>query len=210
MDTVRLGYAAFALIIFLWVDASREAARLARCVLGVPFSNSTGDWYPSVECRRRRLYHASIHAKTAVSSSRRVGQARRRVSSFFSVAKNASQTALSSAQPFAPIETAIPAARAVWPKISDTYWADSSGRRNALIVGVLMGRPAGWMVALTGRSPMKSPGRPSLRREVQRAFWREIATGLTSEQAGVAVGASQAAGSRWFREGGGMPSIDPG
>jgi IS30 family transposase len=72
-----------------------------------------------------------------------------------------------------------------------------------------VGRPAGWMVALTGRSPMKSPGRPSLRREVQRAFWREIAAGLTSEQAGVAVGASQAAGSRWFREGGGMPSVDP-
>jgi IS30 family transposase len=48
-----------------------------------------------------------------------------------------------------------------------------------------------------------------LRREVQRAFWREIAKGLTSEEAAVAVGASQAAGSRWFREGGGMPSIDP-
>src|SRR5215218_5389044 len=72
-----------------------------------------------------------------------------------------------------------------------------------------MGRPAGWMEAITGRSPMKSPGRPSLRREVQRAFWREIAKGLTSEQAGVAVGASGAAGSRWFREGGGMPSVDP-
>jgi transposase, IS30 family len=57
---------------------------------------------------------------------------------------------------------------------------------------------------------MKSPGAPSLRREVQRAFWREIAKGLTSEQAGVAVGASQAAGSRWFREGGGMPFVDPG
>jgi IS30 family transposase len=56
---------------------------------------------------------------------------------------------------------------------------------------------------------MKSPGAPSLRREVQRAFWREIARGLTSEQAALAVGASQAAGSRWFREGGGMPSIDP-
>jgi IS30 family transposase len=56
---------------------------------------------------------------------------------------------------------------------------------------------------------MKSPGAPSLRREVQRAFWREIAKGLTSAEAGVAVGASQAAGSRWFREGGGMPSIDP-
>jgi len=86
---------------------------------------------------------------------------------------------------------------------------DSSGRRNALIVEVLMGRPAGWMQELTGRSPMKSPGRPSLRREVQRAFWREIATGVTSEQAGVAVGASGAAGSRWFREGGGMPNVDP-
>ena len=55
---------------------------------------------------------------------------------------------------------------------------------------------------------MKSPGAPSLRREVERAFWREIAKGLTSTEAAVAVGASQAAGSRWFREGGGMPSID--
>lgn len=27
-----------------------------------------------------------------------------------------------------------------------------------------MGRPAGWMKALTGRAPMKSPGKPSLRR----------------------------------------------
>src|SRR3954452_10987484 len=72
-----------------------------------------------------------------------------------------------------------------------------------------MGRPAGWMEALTGRSAMKSPGRPSLRRDVQRAFWREIAKGLRSEEAGVAVGASGAAGSRWFREGGGMPSVDP-
>jgi IS30 family transposase len=72
-----------------------------------------------------------------------------------------------------------------------------------------MGRPAGWMEALTGRSAMKSPGRPSLRREVQRAFWREIAKGLRSEEAGVLVGASGAAGSRWFREGGGMPSVDP-
>src|SRR3954451_22347734 len=56
---------------------------------------------------------------------------------------------------------------------------------------------------------MKSPGAPWLRREIQRAFWREIAKGLTSEQAALAVGASQAAGSRWFREGGGMPSVDP-
>ncbi len=73
-----------------------------------------------------------------------------------------------------------------------------------------MGRPAGWMKELTGRSPMKSPGAPSLRREVEREFWILIARGLTSEDAGVAVGASQAAGSRWFREGGGMSPFEVG
>jgi IS30 family transposase len=68
-----------------------------------------------------------------------------------------------------------------------------------------MGRPAGWMKELTGRSPMKSPGAPALRRDVERLFWREIARGLSSEDAAVAVGVSQAAGSRWFRQRGGMP-----
>src|SRR4051794_7968554 len=153
---------------------------------------------PSVECRRRRLYHPSIQAKTALWSSRRVGHARRRVSSFLSVAKNASATALSSAEPWAPIETSMPAWRQRWPKISDTYWVDSIGRRNALIVGVLMGRPARWMVALTGRSPMKSPGRPSLRRGGPRALWRGIAAGLTGEQGGGAGGGG---------EGGGRPGV---
>jgi transposase len=61
------------------------------------------------------------------------------------------------------------------------------------------------MEALTGRSPMKSPGAPALRREVERLFWREIAKGLSSEDAAAAVGVSQAAGTRWFRERGGMP-----
>jgi predicted outer membrane protein len=70
-----------------------------------------------------------------------------------------------------------------------------------------MGRPAGWMRELTGRAPMKSPGKPSLRRDVERLFWREFGKGLTSEDAAVAVGASQAAGSRWFRERGGMPTF---
>lgn len=67
-----------------------------------------------------------------------------------------------------------------------------------------MGRPAGWMKALTGRSPMKSPGAPSLRREVERRFWGEIAVGRTSEDAAAAVGVSPAAGTRWFRQRGGM------
>src|SRR5436309_11218949 len=70
-----------------------------------------------------------------------------------------------------------------------------------------MGRPAGWMTELAGRSPMKSPGKPSLRREVERLFWREVAEGRSSEEAAIAVGASQAAGSRWFRERGGMPTF---
>jgi IS30 family transposase len=42
---------------------------------------------------------------------------------------------------------------------------------------------------------------------VEKLFWREIAAGLSSEQAALAVGASQAAGSRWFRERGGMPTF---
>src|SRR4051794_21624088 len=72
--------------------------------------------------------------------------------------------------------------------------ADSSGRRNTSIMEVLMGRPAGWMKELTGRSPMKSPGAPSLRRDVERAFWGRIGEGLSSEEAALAVGASPAAG----------------
>ena len=71
-----------------------------------------------------------------------------------------------------------------------------------------MGRPAGWMKELTGRSPMRSPGAPSHRREVEREFWKQVATGITSEAAAAAVGVSQAVGSRWFGHGGGMPSMD--
>src|SRR3712207_3654604 len=70
-----------------------------------------------------------------------------------------------------------------------------------------MGRPAGWMKALTGRSAMKSPGKPSHRRDVERWFWREIAKGLSTEDAAAAVGVSSAAGVRWFRERGGMSSL---
>src|ERR1039458_1165726 len=70
-----------------------------------------------------------------------------------------------------------------------------------------MGRPAGWMRELTGRAPLKSPGAPSLRRDVERLFWHRVAEGLSSEDAALAVGASSAAGSRWFRERGGMPTF---
>jgi hypothetical protein len=59
-----------------------------------------------------------------------------------------------------------------------------------------------------GRPAMRSPGRPPVaRREHRQRFWEAIADGSSSEDAGVAAGVSPAVGSRWFREGGGMPSI---
>ena len=57
---------------------------------------------------------------------------------------------------------------------------------------------------------MRSPGRPPVRRGVERAFWLKVAEGLTSEDAAVACGVSGPVGSRWFRERGGMPSIELG
>ena len=91
----------------------------------------------------------------------------------------------------------------------DTWFAGGFNRSSQhLVLEVLMGRPAGWMAALTWQSPMKSPGAPALRREVERQFWREIAKGLLAEEAAAAVGVSQAAGGRWFRHGGGMPPMD--
>jgi IS30 family transposase len=55
---------------------------------------------------------------------------------------------------------------------------------------------------------MRSPGRPPVgRREHRERFWWAIASGLSSEDAGVAAGVSPAVGSRWFREGGGMPTL---
>lgn len=60
----------------------------------------------------------------------------------------------------------------------------------------------------TLRGRMWSPGRPSTaRREDRQRFWGEIAAGRSSEQAAAAAGVSQAVGSRWFRDGGGMPPI---
>ena len=52
---------------------------------------------------------------------------------------------------------------------------------------------------------MRSPRAPSLRREIERQFWQQIATGITSEKAAEAVGVSPVVGARWFRHRGGMP-----
>src|SRR5680860_756881 len=73
-----------------------------------------------------------------------------------------------------------------------------------------MGRPAGWATRATGRAPMWSPGRPPVaRREHRQQFWLAISAGKSSEDAAAVAGVSPAVGSRWFREGGGMPTISP-
>ena len=55
---------------------------------------------------------------------------------------------------------------------------------------------------------MRSPGRPGVgRREHRRRFWEEVARGVSSEEAAVAVGVSPSVGARWFRQCGGMPPL---
>src|SRR5512144_955789 len=59
-----------------------------------------------------------------------------------------------------------------------------------------------------GRPAMRSPGRPPVGRlEHRQRFWIAIARGLSSEDAAVEAGVSGPVGVRWFREGGGMPSV---
>lgn len=64
-----------------------------------------------------------------------------------------------------------------------------------------------WRADRALRPPMRSPGRPEPSREVQREFWRLIATGITSAEAALKVGVSVPVGTRWFRHAGGMPPL---
>ena len=58
----------------------------------------------------------------------------------------------------------------------------------------------------SGRAPLFSPGRPpATGRDERRRFWMAIAAGMASEDAAIAAGVSQAVGTRWFRQAGGMP-----
>src|SRR5918996_6080272 len=59
-----------------------------------------------------------------------------------------------------------------------------------------------------GRPAMRSPGRPPVGRlEHRQRFWAAVARGVSSEEAAAEAGVSAAVGVRWFREGGGMPSV---
>ena len=59
---------------------------------------------------------------------------------------------------------------------------------------------------------MKGQGRgngcPRLPRAVERGFWRNVRAGLTTAEAAEAVGVSILQGYRWFRNGGGMPTLE--
>lgn len=71
-----------------------------------------------------------------------------------------------------------------------------------------MGRAAGWSSMVTGRAPMRSPGRPSVVcREDRVVFWLAIGDGMTTTGAAELAGVSEAVGVRWFRDGGGMPTV---
>jgi IS30 family transposase len=55
---------------------------------------------------------------------------------------------------------------------------------------------------------MSVRGRPRVPRQVEREFWRLIAQGLSTESAAIAVGVSFTVGLHWFRDGGGMRTLD--
>lgn len=58
------------------------------------------------------------------------------------------------------------------------------------------------------RPKLRSPGHPKFQRQVEIAFWRQIARGLLPEQAAEVAGVAQAVGARWFHNAGGMPPFD--
>lgn len=71
-----------------------------------------------------------------------------------------------------------------------------------------MGTPKRVQAVRTMRGYIWSPGRPSsARREDRVRFWEAIAGGASSEAAARGTGVSQAVGSRWFRQAGGMPPL---
>ena len=84
----------------------------------------------------------------------------------------------------------------------------SRGRSSNLATAELAaGSRRQWAADRALRPAMRSPGRPEPSRAVERAFWRLVAGGASSEDAAVGVGVSAPVGSRWFRHAGGMPPI---
>lgn len=73
-----------------------------------------------------------------------------------------------------------------------------------------MGPPLGWGSEQPGRPVMRSPRRAGVnQRDARRAFWKCIAQDMETEAAALAGTVSQPLEPRWFREAGGIASIDP-
>ncbi|WP_428830886.1 IS30 family transposase [Dermacoccus barathri] len=58
------------------------------------------------------------------------------------------------------------------------------------------------------RPKLRSPGHPKFQRNVEVAFWEQIAAGLLPEEACGVIGVAPAVGARWFRNAGGMAPFD--
>jgi transposase, IS30 family len=71
-----------------------------------------------------------------------------------------------------------------------------------------MSNRRGWGSRVTGRPSWRSPGRPPVVFRSDRAvFWLAIGDGMTTTKAAELAGVSEPVGSRWFRQGGGMPTL---
>jgi hypothetical protein len=71
-------------------------------------------------------------------------------------------------------------------------------------MGVGRQRKEAWAM----RGKMRSPGRPpGWQRDQLQRFWKQIATGTSSDEAAVSVGVASVVGTRWFRQAGGMRPI---
>jgi IS30 family transposase len=82
-------------------------------------------------------------------------------------------------------------------------WDEARSRfRGCLRVRGGSGRRIGRCVRQCGHR-----GRPEPSRAVQREFWRQISTGVTTVEAAAGVGVSWPVGARWFRHAGGMPPL---
>src|SRR5215212_7466314 len=145
-----------------------------------------------------------MYSNTAVFAASRVRKRSWWTCSVLSEAKKLSMGALSRQLPRRLMDCVMPCRSSTARYGSEAYWVDSCGRRNTRAEGGAMAGRRRSDRALRAKSP--SPGRPGVaRREDRRRFWALIAAGQSSWDAAIGVGVSQAVGSRWFREAGGMP-----
>ena len=185
-----------------------------RLVIGVRVSSySTGGIIPMAEWRRCWLYQPCTHRVISWRAWALVAQALWSMSSWVRVEKNDSAGALSRALPVRPEDRWMPRRRQAAAKALAVYWPVSIGRRNALMVEVLMvgtmGGAAAGGSAVSGQVP--SPGRPTVAwRQDRVRFWDAVAREEKTGDAAVAAGVSSPVGYRWFRHAGGAsPCLPP-